>query len=263
MNPFFSIITVSFNAEAQIEGTIRSSLAQTCGDFEIIVQDGGSRDGTLNRIPKDKRISVWSEPDGGIYDAMNKAVRHASGRYCIFMNCGDEFASENVLERIYADLQHAEQPCILYGDYQVNGVHYRQPSNISDLYLYRTPLCHQSMVFARELFNSVGYFDLKYKIMADYDLTLRCFRAGVPFLYRDVLVCSYLGGGISESKTGIQIKARDRKEIVQKYYAKGKRLKYDILMALTLRRFRMWFFSGHAPKWVIKVYRMIINVINK
>lgn len=263
MNPFFSIITVSFNAETLIEGTIRSTLAQTCGDFEIIVQDGGSSDGTLSRIPKDERISVWYEPDGGIYDAMNKAVRHASGRYCIFMNCGDEFASENVLERIHADLQRAEQPCILYGNYQVDGVHYRQPSNISELYLYRSPLCHQSMVFSRELFDNVGYFDLKYKIMADYDLTLKCFRAGAPFLYSDTMVCSYLSGGVSESEKGIQIKKVERGEIVRKYYAKGIRMKYDILMVLTLRGFRMWFFSGHAPKWVVRVYRMFVNVINK
>lgn len=263
MRPFFSIITVSYNAEALIEGTIRSTLAQTCGDFEIIVQDGASKDATLSRIPQDDRISICSEPDKGIYDAMNKAVRRASGRYCIFMNCGDVFASDDVLERLQSSLSSAPEPCIIYGDYQANGVYYRQPDGISEFYLYRTPLCHQSMAFARELFDTVGFFDLKYRIMADYDLTVKCFRAGTPFLRCDTIVCRYLGGGASETKKGIEIKKADRSDIVKKYYGPGKRMKYDLILALTLRRFRMWLFSGHAPTWVVKAYRAVINIINR
>jgi len=263
MSPFFSIITVSYNAETLIEGTIRSALAQNCDDFEIIVQDGGSQDSTLSRIPQDLRISVRSEPDRGIYDAMNKAVQRASGRYCIFMNCGDEFAADDVLERLRGRLVQAAEPSILYGDYQMDGVFYRQPDSIGEFYLYRTPLCHQSMAFSRELFSAIGSFDLKYRIMADYDLTLKCFRAGVPFLRSDTLVCSYRGSGVSESKKGIKIKRKERSEIVKRYFSQGRRMKYGFLLALTLRRFRMWLFTGHAPRWFVKAYRSVINVINK
>lgn len=97
-----SVITISYNAASCIESTINSVIAQKYDDFEYIIVDGVSNDGTLDIIQKyDKSISHWiSEPDSGIYNAMNKAVRMASGEYCIFMNAGDIFANPLVLKQV-------------------------------------------------------------------------------------------------------------------------------------------------------------------
>ena len=98
-----SIITVCFNAVGVIEKTILSVISQTYNDVEYIIIDGGSTDGTLDIVKKyENYIAYWiSEPDSGIYNAMNKGVKHATGLYCNFMNAGDFFINEKVLENIF------------------------------------------------------------------------------------------------------------------------------------------------------------------
>lgn len=98
-----SIITVCFNAVGVIEKTILSVISQTYNDVEYIIIDGGSTDGTLDIVKKyENYIAYWiSEPDSGIYNAMNKGVKYATGLYCNFMNAGDFFINEKVLENIF------------------------------------------------------------------------------------------------------------------------------------------------------------------
>lgn len=100
--PKFSVITINFNNKEGLERTIRSTISQTCKDFEFIVVDGGSTDGSLQVIEKYKNYFSWwcSEPDKDVYNAMNKGARHAHGEYCIFMNSGDYFYDENVLNNV-------------------------------------------------------------------------------------------------------------------------------------------------------------------
>ena len=112
----FSIITVCFNAGEKLKNTLENILAQTYGDFEIIVKDGGSTDKSLESIPEDSRIKVFSEKDKGIYDAMNIAVSQASGDYVIFMNCGDSFYDENVLKNAAVNMSDKPDSKIYYGD---------------------------------------------------------------------------------------------------------------------------------------------------
>ena len=85
----FSVITVCFNAKDKLKNTLENILSEDFDDYEIIVKDGLSTDGSLDFIPKDEKIKVFSEKDSGIYDAMNKAVEKASGEYVIFMNCNN------------------------------------------------------------------------------------------------------------------------------------------------------------------------------
>lgn len=258
--PFFSIITVSFNAENIIYKTIQSALNQTFKDFEIIVKDGKSRDNTINSIPKDEKIKVFSESDNGIYDAMNRAIEISSGKYLIFMNTGDLFADENVLEKIYNEIEDNED--IIYGNYIV-GDNIHQPTNkITDFYLYRTPLCHQSIFFKKELFQKLGLYDCKYKILADYDFTLKARMSGAKFKYTDTAICKYLGGGVSETKEGNVIKEKERKDILKKNFPLVSRLRYDIFLILSFRKFRIWLISGHSPEWFKKFYFKLVNKIN-
>lgn len=264
MKPYFSVIIVSYNAGITIEQTIQSVLSQSYDNYEIIVKDAVSKDNTLSYIPKSDKIKVYSEKDTGIYDGMNSAIKYASGKYLIFLNCGDCFASSEVLQKVYEkSIAMQEEDCIIYGDYIRNEVLFKQPSKIYDFYLYRTPLCHQSMIFARTLFEKYGGYDLSFKICADYDFTVKTYKDKMPYVYIDIPICKYLGGGVSESKKGSKIKNNDYKVIKKKYFKKRERFFYSIKIFFSFRKLRSLLISDKSPKWIRKLYRKIVNKINK
>ena len=111
----FSIITVCLNAGQDLLDTVQSTLGQTYENFEIIVKDGGSRDGSMEKLPADPRIRVVTRKDTGIYDAMNQAVEEAKGDYLIFMNCGDYFYAPQTLETIANAIGEEKAP-LYYGN---------------------------------------------------------------------------------------------------------------------------------------------------
>ena len=116
MEHFFSIITITFNASAVIEPTLRSIKSQTFLDYEYIVVDGASNDDTLAKVKNSgiKNMKVISEHDNGLYDAMNKGIKKATGQYLIFLNAGDSFVNENVLT-MYARASNDGTADIIYG----------------------------------------------------------------------------------------------------------------------------------------------------
>lgn len=262
--PFFSVIVVAYNAEELIAPTVRSVLQQSFQDYEIIVKDACSTDKTLEKVPQDPRVRVYSTKDSGIYDGMNEAVRYATGKFCTFLNCGDTFYDSYVLEKIYATAKDcAPDNTILYGDCCRGAYYVKQPGKITPFYLYRTPLNHQSMFFGTELFAKYGEYDAELKIAADYEFTTRAYKAGVGFVYCPVTVCHYLGGGVSESKKGEQIKKRDYEKIYSKYYTSGERRKYDLMLALSMKKLRQRISSGNSPKFLKRLYRALVNAVNK
>ena len=165
-NPKISIITVCFNAVKTIEKTIQSVINQTYNQIEYIIIDGASTDGTLDIIKKyQDRISYWqSEPDKGIYDAMNKGITVAAGEWISFMNAGDKFVDERVVETVssYLDKVHA----VVYGD-TINewsfGYELIKPSKDDVM-----PFCHQSCFTRSDLLKKY-LFDTHYVICADYN----------------------------------------------------------------------------------------------
>ena len=104
----FSIIVVTLNAGEKLKETVQSVLAQQFTDYEIVVKDGGSTDGSVEKLPQDARLMVYVRKDKGIYDAMNQAVEFAKGQYVLFLNCGDFFYDQTVLTRADAALAAAE-----------------------------------------------------------------------------------------------------------------------------------------------------------
>lgn len=262
--PFFSIIVAAFNARNTIRKTIESVLAQKFDDYEIIVKDGGSHDDTLAQIPDSEKIKVYSSKDGGIYEGMNEGIQYASGKYLCFLNCGDYFENNDVLSLLYeyakdfSDTRH-----ILYGNYSRNGVLFRQPSHITSFYLYRTPLCHQSMFFGKEIFSEFGGYDTRYRILADYNHTLHAFTIGIPFTYADIIVCDYLGGGASETKKGNSIKKEEYDVIQRTYFTKAQISKYKFRIFMSFRGVRQMMISDKSPEIIRKMYRWIVNRINK
>mgnify|MGYP001019914496 CR=1 FL=1 len=172
-----SIITVCKNAENTIERTIKSVISQTYKDIEYIIIDGKSSDNTVNIINKyiDKTGCFISEPDSGIYEAMNKGVKQASGEYCLFLNSDDYLYNDRVLEHIFYQKPEAD---IIYGDvfYDYGNGKLelkKEPDKISFYYLYNGGICHQSQFIKKELFIKYGLYDESYRLSADYELQIR------------------------------------------------------------------------------------------
>lgn len=204
MEPLFSIITVTWNAAAVIAPTLESVQRQTNTDYEMLIIDGASTDDTLNivRCASISSLRVFSEPDQGLYDAMNKGIKRARGRYIIFLNAGDAFASDTVLARL-AQLTSGN-PGVIYGQTQlvdqlrevVGERHLTAPKRLTvDSFLRGMVVCHQAFVVRRDL---APEYDLQYRLSADYDWCIRVLKASPANAYAGrVPIISYLADGMT------------------------------------------------------------------
>lgn len=200
----FSIITVTYNAEETIEKTIQSVVNQKNVCIEYIIIDGGSTDRTKEIVERYKNsISVFlSEQDEGIYDAMNKGIDIAKGDIIAFMNSGDWY-EENILEKIEKFFCSKASADVVYGrvkkmcnNVQKGYVGLEKVENPDDLHIGNI-YCHQGLFIKKNLFQIIGKYNTKYKILADYDWNLRAYNLGYQFVQSDLDVAYYLDGGIS------------------------------------------------------------------
>lgn len=200
-----SVVTVCYNAEKDIVKTLESVLHLNYTDFEYIIVDGLSSDGTCNMIQtylplfeeKKVNVSFKSEKDNGIYDAMNKGIAAAQGEWIIFMNAGDVFADADVLKNVFAQGTY-ENVDVIYGNsnYITDGVeHLRKPSDIDKLYFYMV-LCHQSVLTRTELCKK-HKFDTTYCIAADYHMFLYFYINHYKFKYIDMTISDFATDGVS------------------------------------------------------------------
>lgn len=204
MEPLFSIITVTWNAAGVIIPTIESVQRQTSSDFEMLIIDGASSDDTLSIVNRASIASlrVFSEPDKGLYDAMNKGIARARGRYLIFLNAGDAFADDAVLARL-ARLA-AGNPGVIYGQTQlvdahrnvVGKRHLTAPKRLTtDSFLNGMVVCHQAFIVRRDL---APEYDLQYRLSADYDWCIRVLRKSPANAYAgSEPIISYLADGMT------------------------------------------------------------------
>lgn len=244
----FSIITVSFNPGEKLRETLFSVERQTCTDYEVIVKDGGSTDGSTDFLKEGagpSRVRFFEGRDKGIYDAMNQAVEQARGEFVLFLNCGDLLADERVLERTAAAIEReagrgAGGPFVFYGD-TFSGrtqVTIASPPEITGFACYRNIPCHQSCFYSAGLCREKPY-DLQYKIRADYDHFLWCFyRAGAVFVHLDFPVSSYEGGGYSESRENAVRDRQEHRQITAAYMGRWELFRYRAVMSLTLAPLR-------------------------
>lgn len=223
--PHFSIITVCFNERDKIRLTCESMVAQTFRDFEWIVIDGGSSDGTLEilRTFESSMATLVSEPDEGIYDAMNKGIKLATGRYLLFMNGGDFFAKNDVLEMV------AEAPdCdLISGDMVIpdeQRSNHRAPDRLSREYFKMTTLPHQSSFILRNLFLEFGLYDSSYEISADLEFFARLYGATEPTYWRvPIEVAVFDAAGVSSDATTRWKKKAEDHRVRWKYYPEYRR----------------------------------------
>lgn len=259
----FTIITVTYNAGDKLKETVTGILKQTYNNYEILIKDGLSQDGSLELIPQSECIRLESCKDSGIYDAMNQAVEMAQGDYIIFMNCGDYFYDDYVLENIAKEIERNPGRGIYYGDayFRLSDEVIHMPGKITDFVCFRHIPCHQACVFEKTLFENKG-FDLNYKIRADYEFFLRqYYRKKVNPYYMDVVVANYEGGGFSESKENRKKDKQEHKAITELYMKKSKLFLYRFIMFVTLQPLRRWIaqrscFSGIYDAVKTRLYRM-------
>ena len=236
--PHISIVTINFNHLKDLQHTFSNVIAQTYQNIEYIIIDGGSQDGTVNFLEENtKYLSYWiSEPDNGIYDAMNKGVKVARGEWIIFMNSGDLFSQENTVEQISPYLNRAND--VVYGGSEslVNDeygyrVSLRQPENLSQIW-HQIPTCHQSVFVRREL-QSQYPFDISFSWCADHDFLARLYQLGSKFQEVPLIVAKFdaSGGKVRDLLTY----TRERWSICRKYF--GKTLAQELFFLNEYRSF--------------------------
>lgn len=265
MSPMFSIIMVSLNPGDKLFETLESVRKQSCTDYEIVIKDGGSKDGSMEKLQRylqeweqmasetpdamfGRRIRLVQTPDKSIYDGMNQAVEHAKGAYYYFLNCGDSFYEDTVLEQLkQAIVAEGESDSIFYGDQydMLQQTVVASNPHIDAFACYRNVPCHQVCIYSEKLFVERGYKP-EYKVRGDYEHFLWCFfEKKVEPVYVPVVIANYEGGGFSETPENRKRSAKEHKEITALYMSKGQRCYYKFLLLITLAPLRTM--MAHNP----------------
>ncbi|MCG2792340.1 MAG: glycosyltransferase [Weeksellaceae bacterium] len=274
MSSRLTIITINYNNKEGLIKTFESLRGQTWGDFEYLVIDGGSTDGSKKEIESNPQIDYWvSEKDNGVYNAMNKGVRRATGDYIIFMNSGDFFYNESVLEKVKSQLELDID--ILYGDsiFFNNTSGYRSleapPKKLTFGFFYDKGINHQAAFIKRKLFYDYFFYNEDYKICADWEffIVLICLH-NVSYKHLDEIICYYDFSGISANLENLPIYMEERETTLNKYFAA---FKDDAQLAkeTRLKRLQQVLYIKKFPiawrifKWIISIVLIFLPKIKK
>ena len=214
-----SIITINFNDLEGLKKTMVSVLEQTYSDIEYIIIDGGSTDGSKEYIEtQHTQLSYWvSEPDTGIYNAMNKGIDQATGEYLLFLNSGDWLVNAKIIENIEPDGFKTD---IISCNIEVIGEGRRfikrPPETISFSYLYKDTLPHQSTYIKKALFDRIGYYDENLLIAADWKFFIQTIcKFNASYGYLDKVLSLYNLEGLSAQKENIIKLKKERAALLQ------------------------------------------------
>ncbi len=224
MRPLFTVITVTYNAQHTIQRTLESVAQQTCHLYEHLIIDGKSSDETLPILRRfdNKRITLISEPDAGIYDAMNKGIANAQGDYLIFLNAGDKFHCEHTLQRIADSIMKHDYPGIVYGqtDLVDDNERYLGPRHLTapetltiESFKQGMVVCHQAFIVLRRI---VCFYNLKYKYSADYEWCIIALQHSRRNVYMPETLVDYLSEGVTTQNHWASL--RERFSIMSTYY---------------------------------------------
>ncbi|MDR1535550.1 MAG: glycosyltransferase [Planctomycetota bacterium] len=234
--PLFSVVTVCKDAAGVIGGTCESVAGQTFGNFEWIVVDGASSDGTAEALSGYRRrmAHFLSEPDGGAYHAMNKGLALARGEYLIFMNGGDAFAADTVLAQVVAAGLSAEvvygNEVKVYPDGEEEVCSSRPAEGISRLaFAGHNGIPHQAAFIRRELFDRFGPYDQGLRIVADWEKWIVFAAGGCSFAKLELAVSRFRMGGVSTSGERRREMEAEKREVRRRHFTpaevrKGRRL---------------------------------------
>ena len=223
MKPFLSIITINYNNSIGLERTIQSVISQTFKYFEFLVIDGASNDGSLEIIQKNKTAihHSISEPDTGIYNAMNKGIKKANGDFVIFMNSGDTFCNENVLKNCSSEINTDFD--LFYGDaYFITKnetVKVEYPDKLSFHFFTINSLCHQACFIKRSLFYDIFFYNENFKIISDWEFMIYiiCNR-NIKYKHLNQFITNYNYEGISSKTETIELIKNETKKVMETYF---------------------------------------------
>lgn len=247
-NPQITVVTVCYNAEKEIEATMRSVLNQTYENIEYIIVDGASKDDTLNIINrvasvyKDRQIKIKSEPDKGIYDAMNKAIDMASGEWINFMNAGDLFATSNAVSLMFNDL--TVEASVFFG----NTIHKKGSAlKLVKGHLNENEFPHagHQATFVKASLMKQYHFDTSYKICADFNFLYKLYTLSHAFYYKDVDVSIYDTSGLSSQN-------RERLYLER---CRIKRIKHRKLFVIKCK------IEDSMPKWLMDLVYQLLGIV--
>lgn len=224
-NPLISIVTITFNAARTLVPTMESVKQQTFDNFEHLIIDGASTDDTLATARKfaGQSLRILSEPDKGLYDAMNKGLKLARGKYILFLNAGDAFHSEDVLQR-YAHAASETDADIIYSDTVIVDAernvlgprHLSAPKVLTARsFSHGMLICHQAFMVKRAL---APKYDLSYRFSSDYDWTIRCIKRTTPqrCINLGIVGIDYLSDGLTDKN---KLKSlRERFDVMSEHY---------------------------------------------
>jgi glycosyltransferase involved in cell wall biosynthesis len=204
MNSKISIITINLNNKNGLYKTIESVLDQSFSQIEFLIIDGESTDGSVEILKQNSAaVNLWvSEPDSGIYNAMNKGIQKATGEYCLFLNSGDRLISPDILEKVSGSLKGEE---IIYGDGIVektdgSETHFKVPEILTLDYFYFKSLFHPSTFIKRDLFNKYGFYNECYKVISDWEFFLKVIMVhNVSYKHLPYTISIAEDGGISRN----------------------------------------------------------------
>lgn len=243
MTKQLSIITINYNNAQGLLKTIESVVKQTQYNFEYIIIDGGSTDDSVSVIQQYKeQIDYWvSEPDQGIYNAMNKGLKIAKGDYVLFMNSGDFLYHENVIKDVCDKI--LPEYDLVYGDvllrHEKNNWERIQvhPENLPFSYFYKQTICQQACFIKRSLFESIFYFNETLKISSDWEfLIYAIYLENIKYKKIDVLVSVYDMEGVSSTLEFRSLASQEREKVLETHFPLFKE-DYKKLMSYSSPRF--------------------------
>jgi glycosyltransferase involved in cell wall biosynthesis len=218
-----SVITINYNDKEGLKKTIDSVVNQSFKDFEFIIIDGGSNDGSVSIIEENKdEISYWvSEPDSGIYNAMNKGIKVATGEYLLFLNSGDWLYADDAIAKVNKFIDGLSD--IYYGNavfkFHKKDKIVKYEKAISFDFFANSSFCHQSTFINKKLFNEIFFYNEDLKIVSDWEFFIYaiCIK-NVSHKYMDLIVSNYDFGGISSKPENETLKLMEREIVLKKHF---------------------------------------------
>lgn len=266
-SPDVTVITICKNAGEDLNRTCKSVLNQTGVKIQFLIQDAVSTDGTLSHLSslQDPRIDLVSEPDAGIYDAMNRAFKRVQGKWCIYLNAGDCFYSNESLSKILAEAETDENTDVFafayYNEFDKTiTVH---PRIISRYFLYRNGICHQTQLWKTEVLSKYLPFDQTYQILADQHILLRAFCSGIKIKSSELVGVLYKDMGFSSMPSVQSLKNSERLKIRSSCFSPLERLLYGSFEILLLKPLRLQFNQAFRSTALFRFYKIFANRLNR
>ncbi|KJD33393.1 hypothetical protein PK35_05915 [Tamlana nanhaiensis] len=254
-----SIITINYNNKLGLKRTLKSVRTQTFSNYEHIVIDGSSTDGSKDVLEEYKSCfsHCVSESDSGIYNAMNKGINAAKGDYLFFLNSGDELLNSKSLNKVATYL--TDEDLVYFNINRVNNGKIKQhtiPSKMSFFYLHNDTIPHQSIFIKKELFNKVGLYDESLKLVADWKFIITALiKYNASYKHVNEVFSNFYEGGVSSSKGSFEAMEKERQLVLkQEFPILLNDLKYKFKLERTLRTLR----KSKKINWLAK-----LGLINK